>query len=802
MVLRRTLSLFIAVLFSALAAFAQLPGGINIDQLSDQQLMQFVQSNNLSGLSEADLEAKAREKGLSADQIQKLKARVAGLNAGTPNAVKPTSPPTEARKPIPYLLPKNSPDSINGLLLFGSEIFTKDNLTFEPNLNIPTPTNYVLGAGDQINVDVFGYSDKTQKYTISADGTIRIPMIGPVKLGGLPIADARNKLISALSRVYPGLRGGNTSLQLTLAQLRSIQVNLIGEITKPGTYTLPSVSTIANALYAAGGPTSIGSYRNIELVRGGKVIARFDLYRYLFNGDLTENKLLQDDDVVRVSAYQTRVEVRGAVKRKAVYEVGANDKLSDVLQFAGGLADSANRRFVKIVRYGLHEQEVVIVDTKELVNFQLQTGDRVYIDTLSKRFNNRVMISGAVNTPGVFSLSTTPDLKALLDKTKLEDDAYLQRALIRRLTADFQPEMVSVDLREVLSGKQNIDLKREDSIHIYRLKDLLPNYTIQVEGEVNTPNTYPFAINLKVQDAVLLAGGFKDGATKKQVEVSRRLRDTTSSSNFSYAKVFTIDIDEQERVDDLNFDLQPFDIIQVRRSPTYRPQGSITIEGEVNFPGLYTIQGAQERISDVIKRAGGLKPGAYPDGALLLRKTFEGESDKNSLVLQSKINTFRASFTDSTKANVADSLLITDLKRVNLDLEKALSMPGSMYDFYLIDGDVLSVPQPLQTIQTFSGVYFPKKILYRSGLTFKRVIKESGGVLPTGQLRRAYVLYPNGKIKSSSSYILFRRYPKMKPGAEVYIPEKKAAKGITSGEIVGFASVLTSLVSMIYLITR
>ncbi|MFZ9299906.1 MAG: polysaccharide biosynthesis/export family protein [Chitinophagaceae bacterium] len=334
MVLRRTLSLFFAFLFFALAALAQLPGGINIEQLSDQQLMQFVQSNNLSGLSEADLEAKAREKGLSADQIQKLKARVAGLNAGTPNAVKPTSPATEARKPIPYLLPKNSPDSINGLLLFGSEIFTKDNLTFEPNLNIPTPTNYVLGAGDQINVDVFGYSDKTQKYTISADGTIRIPMIGPVKLGGLPIADARNKLISALSRVYPGLRGGNTSLQLTLAQLRSIQVNLIGEITKPGTYTLPSVSTIANALYAAGGPTSIGSYRNIELVRGGKVIARFDLYRYLFNGDLTENKLLQDDDVVRVSAYQTRVEVRGAVQRKAVYEVGANDKLSAICRGA------------------------------------------------------------------------------------------------------------------------------------------------------------------------------------------------------------------------------------------------------------------------------------------------------------------------------------------------------------------------------------------------------------------------------------------------------------------------------------
>jgi len=457
---------------------------------------------------------------------------------------------------------------------------------------------------------------------------------------------------------------------------------------------------------------------------------------------------------------------------------------------------------VKVLRYGSQEQEVLTVEGDQISRFSLQTGDRVFIDTISSRFSNRIIISGAVKTAGVYSLSAVPNLKALLDKTNLEEDAYLERALIRRLGNDLQPEMVSVDLREVLSGRQNIDLKREDSIHIYQAKDLLPNYTIQIEGEVMQPGTYPFAINVRVQDAVLLAGGFKDGATKKQVEVSRRIRDTLSSGNFLYSKVFTIDIDEQGRVDDLNYILEPFDMVQVRRSPNYRAQGSIMIEGEVNYPGVYAIQGTQERISDVLQRAGGLKPGAFADGALLLRKTFEGESDKNSLVLQSKINTFRASFTDTTKAAVADSLLITDLKRVNLDLEKALANPGSIYDFYLIDGDVLSVPQPLQTVQTFSGVYFPKKILYKSGLTFKRVIKESGGVLPTGQLRRAYVLYPNGKIRSSNSFILFRTYPRMKPGAEVYIPEKKATKGVTSGEIVGFASVLTSLVSMIYLITR
>lgn len=802
MILRRILFLVTVLLWSLNLMAQQLPGGIPIDQLTDQQLMQFVQSNNLSGLSEAELEAKARERGLTADQIQKLKARVAGMNLPTAGAVKKGDAIDEKRKPINYLLPKSAPDSINGLLIYGSEIFTKDNLTFEPNVNMATPNHYVFGAGDQINVDVFGYSDKTQKYTISPDGTIRIPNIGPVKLAGLSISDARAKLINVMSKLYPGLKGGNTGIELTLAQMRSIRVNLIGEITRPGTYTLSSVSTIANAMYAAGGPTSIGSYRNIELVRAGKVIAHFDLYRYLFNGDLSENKLLQDDDVVRVAAYAARVELRGAVKRKAIYELKPTETLKDVFDYAGGLADAANRSSVKVFRYGSVEQEVLSLDVDQASAFSIKTGDRILVDEVSKRFTNRVVINGAVITKGSFSITNLPTLKDLLDKAKLEEDAYLERAFIRRLGNDMQPEIVSIDLREVLAGKQNLTLKREDSIHVYRSRELMPDYTIEVEGEVNSPSKYPFASNIRIQDVVLLAGGFKDGATKKLVEVSRRIRDANTESSFSYAKVYTVDLDKTTNDAALDYVLEPFDIVEIRRSPNYRPQGKITIEGEVNYPGNYSIQGAQERISDLIKRAGGLKPGAYAEGALLLRKTFEGEANKNSQVLQSKINTFRASFTDTAKAAAADSLLMTDLKRVNLDLSKALANPGSIYDFYMIDGDVLSVPQPLQTVQTFSGVYFPKKILYRPHLSFKRVIKESGGALPTGQLGRAYVLYPNGKIKSAHRYVLFRTYPRLKPGAEVYVPVKKKGNGITVGEIVGFSSMLASLVSLFYLITK
>ncbi|MDP1843553.1 MAG: polysaccharide biosynthesis/export family protein, partial [Sediminibacterium sp.] len=342
--------LLLVLSIAVLMVQAQLPGGINIDQLSDAQLMQYAQQAGLTGLSDAELEAKAKEKGLSADQIQKLKQRMQGLNpAGSGTGQKDQGgKQDETRKAGTYILPKSAPDFINGLMIFGSDIFTKENLTFEPNLNIPTPRNYTLGAGDELKIDIYGFSDKSQSLKISPDGTVRYPNIGPIKLAGLNLDEAKAKLSASLSKIYPGLKGGNTSLQITLGQIRSIKVNLIGEITKPGSYSVPSLSTIANALYAAGGPTKIGSYRNIELVRGGKLIAKFDLYDYLLKGDLSQNKVLQDDDVIRVTPYTNRVEMRGAVKRNAIYELSSIDRLSDVLVYAGGLDDNANKEFIRI----------------------------------------------------------------------------------------------------------------------------------------------------------------------------------------------------------------------------------------------------------------------------------------------------------------------------------------------------------------------------------------------------------------------------------------------------------------------
>ena len=786
------LFLFTLIVF---VAEGQLPGSINIDQLSDQQLMQYAQSSGLMGLSDAELEAKAREKGLSADQIQKLKARMQSLNLPITQGKQDGKTQEESkRKPINYLLPKPSADSINGLVIFGSDIFTKENLSFEPNINIPTPKNYIIGAGDELKIDIYGFSEKSQSLKVTPDGFIRYPNLGPIKLAGLSFDEAKIKLSSSLTKIYPGLKTGNTSLQLTLGQIRSIKVNLIGEITKPGSYEISSLSTIANALYAAGGPTKIGSYRNIELVRGGKTIARFDLYDYLLKGDLSGNKVLQDDDVIRVLAYTSRIELRGAVKRVAIYELTNADQLSDVLKYAGGLSDNANKSFYRVARFGKQEKEVFTVKVEEATKFGLQTGDQLYVDSVANIFKNRLSISGAVNYQGVYSLENTPTLKDLISIAKPKDEASKERAILRRLKDGYLPEMIGFNLDDVLNGNFNLPLQKEDSIHIYSNKEIKEKFQITVNGEVNTPGNFLFAKGMQVQDAVLLAGGYKDGASRKLIEVARRIRDTSSTtSSPQYAIILSTDLSNNNSQVAMVALMEPFDILSVRKAPGYKEQLKVNIEGEVQLPGSYIISSNQERLSDLVKRAGGLKQGGFPEGAFLLRKTFENLSSSDTVILKNKLATLKSTFTDTLKANQADSLLKGDMKMVGIRLDQVIKTPGSLYDVILEDGDIIKVPKKTETVQTFSGVYFPKKIVYRDGLSVKQVIRESGGVTPGGQRKKSYVVYPNGEVRSTKSFLFVRSYPNVKPGSEIYVPIKAATKGTSAAEIVALSTGLATL---------
>ena len=799
--MKQVVGVIIAVFLFASFSFAQ-QTAINIDQLSDQQLMQYLGMANGSGMSEADAIAKAKEKGLSDDQIQKLRQRIQSLNGGSAGA-KGASDTADFRSGGINKAPVNAVLMINGLPVFGSSLFAKENLIFEPNLQIPTPVNYQIGTGDQLNIDLFGYSDANFKLKVSPDGNIRIPNLGPVKVAGLNFESAQQKIKSQLSKIYPQIGSGQTSVQVTLGNIRSIRVTLIGEIKKPGTYTLPSLATIANALYVSGGPDTIGSYRNIQLVRNGKTISVFDLYDFLLKGDLHNNLRLEDDDIIRVNPYETRVAITGAIKRKAIYEAKPSESLQDMVTVAGGFGDNAYREFIRLVRNGNNSKEAITVKAEQLGGFKLQSGDSCFIDSISMRFTNKLVITGAVSHPGVYSVQEFASLKPLLQTAVLREDAYLQRAMIRRRNADYIPKTVDVNLADILAGNTDISLQREDIIRIFSLLELRAKDSVTINGEVNKPGSYNFADSMQLQDLILMAGSFNDGASRAVIEVSRRIKDSTikEGETDKYAIVNTVTLNKSlDKSASLPVVyLQAYDIVSVRKDPSYKEQITVDIQGEVLYPGKYTVQNNQETISALVKRAGGLRTTAYAEGGMLLRNTFSDTIESN--LSEDRINTIRnqTKGADSLSSSLINSIS-KNKKIVNISLQSALDKPNSFNDIKLQAGDVLHIPKYPETVQSFGAVYVPKKVVYNKELSFKRIIDESGGFLIQASHKKSYVMYPNGEIKTTKHFLFFRSYPPIKPGAEVYVPLKDKRNAFSITELAGITALLTGIITTFYLI--
>lgn len=789
--------LFVLISLSVSVSFAQLP--VNIDQLSDQQLQQYLNQAQLSGLSEAQLEVKAREKGLSDDQINKLKARVAGLQKSTGSfSINSSGMGNDSdRVPVKTIIPDNSNQNQQSKI-FGVELFSNQNLTFDPNMKIATPRNYVLGIGDQLHIDVFGYSETNFSLKVTPEGFIRIPNIGPVKVAGLTIEDAEKKIKGLLVKIYPQIATGQTSLQVSLGQIRSIRVTLIGEARKPGTYTISSLATIANALYVSGGPGDNGSFRDIELVRNGKTISTFDLYDFLLKGDLSKNLLLQDDDIIKLNPYKIRVELQGAVKRTAIFEVKGGENLKEVIgRFAGGFADNAYTNNIKLVRMGAMEKEIINVPFAGLSSFTMHSGDVYSIDSITNRFANRVSITGAVFHPGDYSVNDFPSLKLLVNKAGLKEDAFMQRAVIRRLQEDYTPQTISFNVRDIIRGNNDIQLQREDEVTIYSVFDVKERYTISINGEVNKPGTYEYADSIKLQDLILVAGGFRYGASAKKIEIARRIRTNgpTERDTATYAVVKNFELNNtlESQKDIPDFTLLPYDIISVRKSPAYNEQVKVTIEGEVLYPGDYVITRKEEKLSDLVKRAGGFKEGAYPIGAVLIRskesvsKTRFIDQERKNLLASSDSSLNRDSLVTSINDNIGS---------VGIKLEKAVNNPNSKYDIYLEEGDILSVPKKLQTVKTWGGVYIPKQIVFSRGMHFKDYVGESGGFTTNAVKRKTIVIYANGEVARTKGFLWFRRYPTVEPGSEVYVPIKKRNKSAIA-EIGAVGATLASLASVL-----
>ncbi len=673
-------------------------------------------------------------------------------------------------------------------VVFGQEMFQNKNLTFAPNYNMATPPSYVLGAGDEVVVEVWGPSEFNVKERISPDGTINIQGIGLISLNGLTMAEAQDRIASKVSGVM-----GGANVKVSLGQIRSIKVNIAGEVMVPGTYTLPSLATVFNAIYSAGGVNRIGSLRAIKVYRDSKEIATLDVYDYLINGKYDTNIRLEDNDMIIVQPYDSYVTVTGKVKRPRIYEMKKNETLGDLFKYAGGFTGDAYNENVNVKRKTGRQYSIVTVDKSEFPSFILADGDDVTVDAIIDEFANRVSINGAVWRPGDYELSEeTATLSKLIQRAEgLKGNEFSYRGQITRKKKDYTYEVIPFNVREVATGVNDIDLEPEDVIYIPSIFDLRESYTITIGGEVNHPDVLEYRDGMTVEDAILLAGGLKESASYAMVEVSRRIKDPKSTSYTDKRAdiyTFTINDDLQISPEAERFVLHPFDEIYIRRSPGYSAQEKVSVSGEVLFDGSYVLATAGERLSDIIKKAGGFTPEAYIKGVSVKRRMTDDERTQ----VESLMKMARESRSTSGRDSAAFvNIEIPDYYPVGVDIEAALDHPGGSEDIVLRDGDQIFIPKYNGTVKISGAVNYPNSVVFTK-TKLKDYISQAGGYKQVAR-RRPFVIYMNGQVASTRSGFFCKRYPKIEPGCQIIVPQKIIREG---RGMAGVMSMVTSTASL------
>ncbi|MDP4655672.1 MAG: SLBB domain-containing protein [Algoriphagus sp.] len=818
---------------------------IRVDQLSDDQIEELVKRAQDAGLSSTDFLMMAQMRGMPSGEIEKLRNRIESLATGASKSRSTNVSKRTAREQINInditrglmetqeLMEEEKADS----LLFGSTLFFQKNrkLSFEPSLNQATPKNYILGPGDLIYVDIYGQSEKYYEATVNPEGSILLDNIGLIAVSGKTIEAAEGIIKNRVASFYTGLSGANPStfLQVTLGNVKTIKVHILNEVRLPGTFTLSAFSTVFNALYAAGGPSDKGTLRAIQLIRNNKKIAEIDVYDLLINGTANLDVQLQDQDVILVNPYLARVRVMGEVKRPLVFEVTPEDNLEDILRFAGGFTDLAFKDRISISRITGNQRSISDVYSNQLGLFNLKGGDEVTVGRIIDRYTNRIQIKGAVFRPGVFSLTEGLTLTQLIKNADgLKGDAYTQRASILRTKGDLSSEVLEVNLQAVLEGRQeDVVLQREDVIRISSIYDVQNERYIQILGEVKRPGTYPYAAGMTPEELILIAGGLQESANIKDIEIARRLEDSDSGT---LSDIITTSINADLSFNPNAISLAPFDQVIVRKRANFTMQRLVSVEGQVNSPGIFAIQTSVDRISDLIKRAGGVNQFAYTKGATLIRKTefFNTESEqvrrqKNLEALrvllkenptnpeaqeELLIRLFRdlpkekVAKTDSTANNAKRESLdqiaaetpgvavkFKETEAVAINLEKILANPGSEEDLVLEEGDILNVPKLLQTVRMRGDVVYPTTLRHEQGRSLRFYINGAGGFDRRANRKQTYVVYANGAVKRTKGFFGVRSFPVVEPGAEVIIPSKGPKIPIRLGELVGVTTGLATL---------
>lgn len=678
--------------------------------------------------------------------------------------------------------------------IFGHDLFTNSKLTFEPNLSIATPDNYVLGPGDEVIVDVWGDAQSSENFTISPDGRINIPNVGPVTLSGLSINEATRRMRSALATIYEGLHDGSVKMKLSLGSIRSIQVNLTGEVGSSGTYTLPSLATLFHALHVAGGVNDLGTMRNIRVYRGGKLFSEVDVYDYILNGKTDKDIALRDGDLITVAAYGKLVQISGEVKRPRYYEMKQSETLADLLRFAGDFTNEANRSIVSVTRRQGGEYKSFTVENSQFGKFELEDGDVVAVAGSLDRYENRVEIRGAVYRAGHYAIDENmKSLKQLIARADgLREDAFMARALLYREKADWTTEVKSIDLAGLMSGKvADVELRPNDVLVVATIIGMREEYTVSIYGSVGNPDVYPYAENMTVEDLLVAAGGLLESASTANVTITRRIKDTKSLNvRDELLETFTISIKDDLVVDGQEgFVLQPFDQVLVRRSPVYVSQGRVTVQGEVAFAGSYPISHRNMRMSEFIEAAGKTTPAAYVKGAYLLRQMTDEEQMQNE-ALQKMIAKQAMQKRDSLNLGDVATTAAAAAYVVGIDLQAAIDNPGSDADLVLRDGDVVVVPEYNGTVRVMGSVLYPNSITYKEGKNLKYYAKASGGFDNQARKKKAFVIHMNGMVESGMSATV-------QPGSIIIVPAKNLREPVKWTDIAGVISSTASTTAMV-----
>lgn len=807
-----TLVLFIT--FTVNQVIAQQSSGISlqtlnqvkVDQLTDEQVLSFWRQAKASGYTRTRLEAFARERKMPEAELQKLILRIDKLEERaqqpqSPNSkVDATTAASDTKQPV-----TGQSDKMMDKLLpkvFGADVFTNPKITFEPSLNIPTPANYILGAGDELALDIYGYSEASYQLKVTPDGAVRIPGAGLIKVSGASIEQARTRITNVLQNVYSTIASGQTRINVSITNIRSIKVTVVGEAFSPGTYTMPSLATVFNVLHACGGPSQNGSLRTITVIRSGKPIATVDVYEFLVKGNARSNTQLQDQDIVKINPYEARVELRGQVKTPALFDVKPKETLKDVIEFAGGFTTAAYTEKIKVQRNTPTQKSIADIDAQVFGMFTPANGDVYIIDQLLNRFENRVTIEGAVFRPGEFGLTQGMTLKKLIVMANgLKEDAFTSRGIIYRLKEDNTLGLISFDLSAIMNGSEaDVPLKREDRIVIASKLEMRESFKVRIEGEVLMPGTYDYAENMKLEDVIIAAGGLKESAALKQITVGRRTSDADRTSTITdVATVFNLSIerDLKENPKAASFELKPFDIINVFANPGYLPQQTVKIYGQVMYPGEFVIAKNKERISEVLKRAGGITNDGFAEGAILIRQRISGPNQ--TIITQNKNRAIKKLSEDDTyKELLKQDEFGRNFDLFAIDLKKIVSKPGGKEDIYVYDKDVISVPRVLQSVMVSGEVLFPVKIVYERGKSFSQYINESGGFTSSAHKRKAFVVYANGSAKSTKNFLFVHFRPRLKPGAEIIVPPIEKREKLSTAETV---SVITSTTTLLLIMT-